>query len=144
MGVSGPPQPKNGHFLPQKRPKNAKIGPTTLFFGLGRSVRAPPPPYFAGARIKKTSFAWYVSRKIGFLGPPHPKDGHFLAKNGLKLPIWAKKQCFWTRVLSSRPPYPIFWVLDTKKHMLHSIEARKWEYQGHPTQKMGIFCSKMA
>ena len=75
---------------------------------------------------------------------PHPKDGLFLAKNGLKLPIWAKKQCFWTRVLISRPPCPIFWVLDTKKHMLHSIEARKWVYQGCPTQKMGIFCSKMA
>ena len=45
-------------------------------------------------------------------------------------------------MLSSRPPYPIFWVLDTKKHMLHSIDARKPVYQGCPTQKNGHFVLK--
>ena len=45
-------------------------------------------------------------------------------------------------MVSSRPPYPFFWVLDTKKHMLHGIEAKKWVFQGRPTQKMGIFFPK--
>ena len=45
-------------------------------------------------------------------------------------------------MLSLRPPYPNFEVLDSKKRVLHGIEARKWVFQGRPTQKMGIFCQK--
>ena len=46
-------------------------------------------------------------------------------------------------MLRSRPPYPTFYVLDTKKHVVHGIEARKWQFQGRPPpKKMGIFCPK--
>ena len=47
-------------------------------------------------------------------------------------------------MLSFRLPYPIFLVLDTKKHLLHDFEGRKWVFQGRPTKKMGIFFPKMA
>ena len=38
-------------------------------------------------------------------------------------------------MLRSRPPYPIFQVLDTKKHVLHGIEAIKWVCRAAPPKK---------
>ena len=70
MGESGPP-PQNGHFLPKKRPNNANFGPKTVFFGLGWPFQGPPP-YFAGARLKKTCVVGYGSRKMGDSAPPPP------------------------------------------------------------------------
>ena len=46
-----------------------------------------------------------------------PKNGHFLPKNGLKMPFLGQKQCFWGRVVSSTPPHPISQVLDSKQHV---------------------------
>ena len=86
----------------------AKMGQNTVFWAWEVSSR-PPNPILQVLDSKKTSNVWYGSRKIGFSGPPHPKNGHFLPKNGLKVPILGKKAVFFGAwVLSSRPPYPNF------------------------------------
>ena len=38
----------------------------------------------------------------------------------------------------------LFHVLDSKKHVLHGMEAKKGVFQGCPTHKLPIFCFKMA
>ena len=45
-------------------------------------------------------------------------------------------------VAQFKAPYPIFQVLDTKKHVLRGIDARKLVFQGRPTQKNGHFLLK--
>ena len=91
------------------------------------------------------------SKKWVFQGhPTQKKCPFFLPKNGLKRPILGKKQCFlglggqgnWE--VSTRPPNPMMKVLDSKKHVLQHMEAKKWLLQGRPNQKRAIFCSKMA
>ena len=42
MVDSGPPPPKNGHFLPKNGLKMPILGQKTVFFGLGWSIRRPP------------------------------------------------------------------------------------------------------
>ena len=110
-------QPENGCFRAAQPKKWAFLHKTGLkmpilvlkdcFLGLGGLFKAPEP-YFAGARLKKTSIAWYGSRKISVSGPPHPKNGHFLAKNGLKLPIFVKKAVFLCLGAEFKAPLPYF------------------------------------
>ena len=45
-------------------------------------------------------------------------------------------------MLSSKPPYPILEVRDSKKHVLPGIEARKWVFQGRPPKKWPFFAQK--
>ena len=52
MGDSGPPPPKNGHFLPKNGLKMPILGQKQCFLGWGGQFDAPPP-YFAGARLNK-------------------------------------------------------------------------------------------
>ena len=81
MGDSGPPPLKNRHFLPENALKMPILGQKQCFLGSGGQFDAPPP-YFAGARLKKTCVAGLGSRKMGDSGPPPQKNGHFLLKNG--------------------------------------------------------------
>ena len=74
---------------------------------------------------------------------PHPKNGHFLLKNGLKMPILGLIHCFLGSGGEFRPPNPILQVLDSKKTAVAWYGARKQVFQGGPTQKMAIFWPKM-
>ena len=109
----------------------------------------PPYPILEVRDSKKHVLPGIEARKWVFQGRP-PKKWPFFAQKWSKnvnmgpenCQFWATRQCFWAWVLSCGPPYPIFLVLDTKKHVLHGIETRKWVFQGLPTQKMGIFLPK--
>ena len=83
------------------------LGLKHYFLGLGGLFKAPQP-YTARAWLGKTSVARYGSRKISVSGPPHPKNGHFLAKNGLKLPIFGKKAVFLGLGARAKAPLPYF------------------------------------
>ena len=119
MGDSGlpPPPQKNGHFLPKKSLKMPILGQKQCFLGLGGQFKAPPP-YFAGAGLKKRCVAGLGTQKIGDSGPPPLKNGHFLSKNGLKMPFLCQKQCFLGSggQFNSLPPY--FAGSRLKKHVL--------------------------
>ena len=41
-------------------------------------------------------------------GPPPPKNGHFLPKNGLKMPILGEKKSFLGLGGQYKPPLPYF------------------------------------
>ena len=63
MGDAAPPPlenghllPKNGHFLPKNGLKMPFLGQKQCFWGSGGQFNTPPP-YFAGARQKKTCVA---------------------------------------------------------------------------------------
>ena len=56
MVDSGPPPQKNGHFLPKNGLKRPILGQKQCFLGSGGQFDAPPP-YFAGARLKKICLA---------------------------------------------------------------------------------------
>ena len=46
-------------------------------------------------------------------------------------------------MLSSRPPYPILQVWDSKKNVSQGMEVGKWVFRGRTTQQMGfIFAQK--
>ena len=61
MGDSGPPPLKNRHFLPKNGLKMPILGQKQCLLGSGGQFDAPPP-YFAGARLKKTCVAGLGSR----------------------------------------------------------------------------------
>ena len=77
---------------------------------------------------------------MGLSRPRHPKNGHFLPKNGLKMPILGQKHYFyWGWVVTSRSLHPIFQVPDTKKNMccrvwtpengcLRAAPPKKWPF----------------
>ena len=52
MVDSGPPPPKNGHFLPKNGLKMPFLGRKQCYLGSGGQFNTPPP-YFAGARLKR-------------------------------------------------------------------------------------------
>ena len=49
---------------------------------------------------------------------------------------------FWGRVVIARAACPVLQVPDSRKHVLQRREAKKWVFQGCPTQKMAIFAQK--
>ena len=51
-------------------------------------------------------------------GPPPGKNGHFLPKNGLKMPVFGEKQCFSAQVGSSTRPHTILQMLDSNEHVV--------------------------
>ena len=71
MGESAPP-PKKWPFWPKNGLKIPILGQKQCFLASGGQVDAPPP-YFAGARLKKTCVLGFGSRKMGDSGPPPPK-----------------------------------------------------------------------
>ena len=71
---------KKWPFFAQKWPKNAKIGPKTLFFGLGRSVQGPPTLFcrcLIGKKILCT--IWKLENRC-FRATPPKKWPFFLPK----------------------------------------------------------------
>ena len=101
------PTQKMGIFCPKKGLKMPKLGLQHCFWGLG-GLFEPPPPYFAGARIKKTSFAWYVSRKIGFFRAAPPKRWPFFGQKWPKIANLGKKAVFLDTGAQFKTPLPYF------------------------------------
>ena len=81
---------------------------------------------------------------MGVSWAAHPKKAIFAQK----LPFYAnfgpKTLLFWIWVFSSSAPHPIPQVPELKEYVVQGIRAGKWVIQGHPPQKMAIFCPKMA
>ena len=69
---------------------------------------------------------------------PPKKKGHFLPKNGLKMPILATNSAFWALVVTSSPPHPVLQVPDSKQNVLQGMGARKWVFQPPTPQKNGL------
>ena len=86
-----------------------------------------PPPYFAGARLKKTCVLGLGSRKMGDSGrhPPKKKWPFCAKKKGLKMPILGQKQCFLGSggQFDARPPY--FARARLKKTCVAGLGSRK-------------------
>ena len=115
MGDSGSPPLKNGHFLPKNGLKMPILGQKQCFLGWGGQFDAPPP-YFAGARLKKTCVAGLGSRKIGDSAPP-PKKWPFFAQKWLKNAIFGPKTVFFGMGWSVRRPPTLFRRCSTQKNM---------------------------
>ena len=141
MGDSGPPPLKNRHFLPKNGLKMPILGQKQCLLGSGGQFDAPPP-YFAGARLKKTCVAGLGSRKMGDSGPPPPKKWPFLLKNGLKMPILGQKQCFLGSGGQFDAPPSYFAGARLKKTCVAGLGPRTMGDSGSPPLKNGHFLPK--
>ena len=138
MGVSAPPK---WPLFAQKRPKNANFGPKPVFFGLGWPVQGPPP-YFAGAQLKKTCVPAYGSRKIGASGPPPPKKWPFFAHKWPKNANFGPKKVLCGLGSSILDPSPYFAGAQPKKTCVAPHGTRKIGVSRQTPQKRAIFCPK--
>ena len=96
IGVPGTITQKMFFFAPDGL-KMPILGQKQCFFGLR-------PPYFAGARLKRTCVAGHGNQETGDSGPPQPKNAHFLPKNGLKMPILGRMKCSLGSASQLKPP----------------------------------------
>ena len=138
-----PPPPKKRPFWPKNGLKIPILGQKQCFLASGGQVDAPPP-YFAGARLKKTCVLGLGSRKMGDSGrPPPKKNGHFCQKKGLKMPILGQKQCFLGSGGQFDAPPPCFARARLKKTCVAGLRSRKMgDAAPPPLWKMAIFCPK--
>ena len=125
MVNSGPPPPKMAIFLPKNGLQMPFLGRKQWFLGSGGQFDAPPP-YFAGARLRKTCVAGLGSRKMGDSGPPPPKKWPFFAQKWPKNAKFGEKKVIFGLGWSVQaPPYPISQMPDAKKHVFKTIGASK-------------------
>ena len=78
---------------------------------------------------------------MGVSGPPHPKTGHFLLENGLKMPILGLKHCFLGLGGQFKAPQPYFAGADSKK-VNCMVWSRETGVSGWPHPKVSIFWAK--
>ena len=135
---------KKWAFFAQKWPKNVNIDPKTLFPGLGRSVQCPPTLFCGWLTQKNINCMVSKPQNMCFRAAPPKKWPLFGQKWPTIANFWQKGSFFGLGCSVQGPPTLFLRCWTPKKHILHGIEARKWVFQGRPTQKMGIFCSKMA
>ena len=89
------------------------------FLGLGVHFKAPHPILQMPDSKKHVLQGMGAGKWVIQPPPPPPKNGHFLPKKSLKMPILGRKTVFFGHwVAISRPPLPISQVLDSKKHVL--------------------------
>ena len=94
------------------------LGQKKCFLGSGGHFKTPRP-YLSGAPLKKGS------RKRADSGTPRVKNGHFLPKNGLKMPIWRPKQCSLGSRCQFKGHHPILQVLDPKQKCFAGLGTQK-------------------
>ena len=136
--------PKKWAFFAQKWPKNANIGPKTLFFGIGRSVQGPQPLFRTCLARKNIGCMVWKPENTCFRAAP-PEKWPFSGQKWPKIANFGQKSSVFGPGCSGQGPPPLFFrFLTRKKHVLHGIEDIKWVLQGCPTKKMGIFWPKMA
>ena len=76
-------------------------------------------------------------------GPPPPNNGHFMPKNGFKMPFLCRKRCFLGSGGQFKPPpHPISQVLHSEKHVLQSWGPKKLFFQGRPRQHKWPFVAE--
>ena len=142
--MTQPPPLKNGHFLSKNGLKMPFLCQKQCFLGSGGQFNSLPP-YFAGARVKKTCVAGLGTQKIGDSGPLPPplKNGHFLPKNGLKMPFLGQKQCFLASGGQFDAPAPYFTGARLQKTCVAGLGTRKMgESAPPPPPKMAILAQK--
>ena len=109
----------------------------------GGSRQERQSPTTPVARLNETCVAGYDSRKMGDSGPPPlQKNGYFLPKKGLKMPILGQNQCFLGLGGQFKDLHPISQLSDSKKHVLQNMRAEKWVIQGRPTKDLPFFGQK--
>ena len=70
---------------------------------------------------------------------PPKKKGHFLPKNGLKMPILATNSAFWALVVTSSPPPTLFCRYLTENKMCCKVwEPENGCFSPPPPEKNGL------
>ena len=69
------------------------LGQKQCFLGSGGQLNTPHPMSQVLDSEKHVLQGW-GAEKLVIQGRPPQKNGHFLPKNGLKMPILGQKQCF--------------------------------------------------
>ena len=111
----GRPTQKKGIFA-QKWPKNANIGPNTLFLGLERTVQGPPTLFCRCLTQENMGcMVWKPGNRCFWTAPP--KRWPFLAQNDLKLPIFWQKSIMFGPGCSVQGPLTLFLRFLTRKNM---------------------------
>ena len=106
-GCFGAAPAKKWPFFAQKWPKNAKIGPKTLFFGLGRSVQGPPTLFCRCLIPKKILCTIWRLKNRCFRAAP-PKKWPFFSQKWPKIPNFGKKAVFRGLGAQFKTPLPYF------------------------------------
>ena len=125
MGVSGPPQPKNGHFCPKMAEKCQFWAKIQCFLGSGGQFKAPSP-YLQVLDSNQHVLRGMGLEKLVLQGRPTPKNG-FFAQKWPKMQVWGQKEFFFGLGWSFLgPPTQICRYLTQKENVLQGIEAGKW------------------
>ena len=142
---------KEWPFFAPKRPRIVLFGPKISFVGLACLVQAPRTLFCRCATEQEHVLQGMEARNMVFRGRPMQKMAIFAQKWPINSDFWPKTVFFgrWWSVHGRSTLFCRFltqWNMCCRVwlHVLHGIEARKWVFQGHPSQKMGIFCPKMA
>ena len=143
MGDSGPPPLNNAHFLPKNGLKMPILGQKQCTLGSGGHLKAPTLFYRCSTHKNMNGRLWKPEN--GCFRTPSLKNGNFLLKNGLKMPILDKKTLFfWARVVNSSTPPPYLQVLHSNNHVLQSNGSSKYVFQGRRDLRKAFTCQKMA
>ena len=141
MGDSAPP-PQMAIFCQKKGLKMPILDQKQYFLGFGVHFKAPHP-ISQMPDSKKKSVSGYGSRKMGDSGLPPQKNGHFLAKKSLKMPIFGQKQCFLGLGGQFKAPPPYFAGARLKKRCVAGLGTQKIGDSGPPPPlKNGHLLSK--
>ena len=115
VGVRAAP-PKKWAFFAQKWPKNANIGPKTLFFGLGRSVQGPPTLFRTCLARKNIScMVWKPENKCFRSAPP--KKWPFSGQKWPKIANFGQKNSVFRPGCSGQGPPTLFLRFLTRKNI---------------------------
>ena len=141
MGVSGSPPPKNGHFLPQKRPKNAKIGPTTLFFRLGRSQGSPA--LFCRCLTQKNIICMVCKPENRCFRAAPPQRWPFFGQKWPQIANLGKKTVFLDTGAQFKTPLPYFFECLTRKNICCIVlKPENGCIRAAPPKKWAFFAQK--
>ena len=102
-------KPENGFFIFCPKIAYVNIGPKTMFFWPWEVSSRPPNPILQVLDSEKHQLRGMEAKKYVFWGHPTQKNGHFLAKNGLNLPILGKKAVSLDTAAQFKTPLPFFW-----------------------------------
>ena len=106
-GFFTPPPPRKVAFFAQKGAKNANFGPKPVVLGSGGQSKAPHPVLRVPNSDKHVLQGMRARKWVIQVRDPQ-KNGHFLPKKRLKMPILGGKQCFLGLGGQFKAPPPFF------------------------------------
>ena len=144
--------PQKWAFFAQKWPKNANIGPKTLFFGLGRSIQGPPTLFRTCLARKNIScMVWKPANKFFRYAPP--KKWPFSGQKWPKIANFGQKSSIFGPGCSGQGPPTLFFrcltrenmccmVLKQKNGCCRAAPTQKWAFLGQKWPKIANFGQK--